>query len=43
MDTKGGRGSELNWETGIDICTLLICTKQITNEKLLYSSGNPTQ
>ena len=27
MDKKGERGSELNWEVGIDIYTLLICTK----------------
>ena len=29
------------WETGIDIYTLLILyTEQVTNEKLLYSTGN---
>ena len=46
MDTKGekqGRGGGgMNWETGIDIYTLL-CIKQITNENLLYSIGNSTQ
>ena len=32
------------WEVGIDIYTLLIlCIKQLTNEKLLYSTGNYTQ
>ena len=39
---KGGCGR--NWEIGIDIYTLLIlCVKQITNENLLYSTGNSTQ
>ena len=32
----------MNWEIGIDIYTLL-CIKQITNENLLYSTGNYTQ
>ena len=31
----------MNWEIGTDICTLLIlCINQITNEDLLYSTGN---
>ena len=34
----GGR----NWETGIDIFILLYI-KQVTNENLLYSTGNSTQ
>ena len=29
----------MNWEVGIDIYTLL-CIKYITNENLLYCSGN---
>ena len=29
----------MNWEIGIDIYTLL-CIKRITNENLLYSTGN---
>ena len=33
-----GRGG-MNWEIGIDIYTLLY-VKQITNENLLYSTGN---
>ena len=38
--SMGGR----NWETGVDMYTLLIiCIKQITNENLLYSTGNSTQ
>ena len=41
-DTKGGREGGMNWEIGIDICTLL-CIKWITNENLLYSTGNSTQ
>ena len=40
MDTKrgkwqGGGGGVMNWETGIDIYTL-ICIKWITNKNLLY-------
>ena len=31
----------MNWEIGIDIYTL--CIKKITNENLLYSTGNSTQ
>ena len=32
------------WEIGIGIYTLLIlCIKYITNENLLYSTGNSTQ
>ena len=31
----------MNWEIATDICTLLIlCINQITNEDLLYSTGN---
>lgn len=32
----------MNWEVGIDIHTPLFI-KKITNEKLLYSTGNSTQ
>ena len=32
-------GRRINWETGIDIYTLLH-VKQITNKNLLYSTGN---
>ena len=40
MDTSGGKwqgvgGGVMNWETGIDIYTL-ICIKWITNKNLLY-------
>ena len=31
MDTKGRRGGGMNWETGIDVYTLM-CIKQITNK-----------
>ena len=41
MDTKGEKGG-LNWEIGIDI-HILLCIKWITNENLLYSTGNSTQ
>ena len=35
-----GEGEGLDWETGIDIYTLLIlCINLITNENLLYNSG----
>ena len=39
---QGGSGGGINWEIGIDIYTLL-SIKQITNENLLYSTGNFTQ
>ena len=39
--TRPMRRGGMNWETGIDICTLL-CIKQITNESPLYSPGNCT-
>ena len=42
MDTKGRWGGGMIWETGIDIYKL-IYIKQITNEGLLYSTGNSTQ
>ena len=41
MDIKGVRRGGMNWETGIDIYTLL-CIKEITNENLLYSPRNST-
>ena len=41
MDTKGGKRVEKNLEVDIDIYTLLLlCIKQITDENLLYSTGN---
>ena len=40
--SRGRGGGGMNWETGIDICTLL-CGKQTTNENLLYSLGNSIQ
>lgn len=41
MDTKVERGVGMNWETGVDIYTLLIlCVKQITSENLLYGTGD---
>ena len=43
MDTKGGKwqggGGGMNWETGIDMYTL-ICIKWITNKNLLYKKIN---
>ena len=39
---KVERGGRMNWESGIGIYTLL-CMKRITNENLLYSTGNCTQ
>ena len=42
MDTKGGMGGGMNWEIGIDIYRLLYIT-WITNENLLYSTGNSAQ
>ena len=40
MVRKGG--SEINWEIGIDMYTLL-CITYITNENVLYSTGNATK
>ena len=38
---KDGRRSGVTWETGIDMCILLIRhIKQVSNESLLYSTGN---
>ena len=40
MDTRGGKGSEKNWETGTDIYTqLILCIKQITNENYWIAPG----
>ena len=40
--TKGWKEGGMNREMGTDIYTLL-CIKQVTNENLLYSSGNSTE
>ena len=43
MDPQGVLwGDGLNWETGIGVYTLLRI-KWITNENLLYTTGNSTQ
>ena len=48
MDTQGGKwrgrggGGVMNWETGIDIYTL-ICIKWTTNKNLLYKKINKIQ
>ena len=43
MVTRGQTvGGGINWETGIDVYTLLYI-KQRTNKDLLYSTGNSTQ
>ena len=45
MDTKGGKrqgwggGGVMNWETGIDMYTLM-CIKWMTNKNLLYKKIN---
>ena len=39
MVTGGKDRGGINWDTGIDIYTLLYI-KQITNKDLLYSTGN---
>ena len=38
----GGEGSEMDWEFGVSICKLLYL-ECISNEVLLYSTGNYTQ
>ena len=41
---QGGKGEGgMNWEIGIVYIYTLLCIKQITNENLLYSTGNYTQ
>ena len=35
----GGGGGVMNWEIGIDMCTLM-CIKWITNKNLLYQKIN---
>ena len=37
--SRWGRGSGMNWENEINMYALL-CIKYITNEKLLFSTGN---
>ena len=39
---QGEKEVGMNWETGIDIYTLL-CIKQIINKELPYSKGKSTQ
>ena len=45
IEQQGGKGrGGMNYEIGIDIYTLwILCTKQITNENLLCSTGTSTQ
>ena len=40
--TKGEKGEGINWEFGINICTLL-GIKQRNNKDLQYSTGNSIQ
>ena len=39
MWTEGGGRGEMNWEIGVDICTLP-CVKQIASRNLLYGAGS---
>ena len=45
LGSPGVQGDEgINWEIGIDTYPLLtLCIKWVTNENLLYSTGNSTQ
>ena len=36
---KGRERGEMNWEIGVDICTLS-CIKQIASRNLLYDAGS---
>ena len=39
MDIRGEKGGGMNWETGIDIYTLLVLyIKLMTDKDLLYST-----
>ena len=44
---RGEKRGGMNWEIGINIrkpnIYILLCIKQITDENLLYSTGNSTQ
>ena len=41
---RAKQGHWRSWEIGIDIYTqVILCVKQITNDKLLYSTRNLTQ
>ena len=41
---RGKQGDGRSWEIGTDIYTQVIpCINQITNDNLLYSTGNSTQ
>lgn len=41
---RAKQGHWRSWEIGIDIYTqVILCVKQITNDKLLYSTRNSTQ
>ena len=42
MVNQGKEKGEINWEIGIDMCTLLYI-KEITNKDTLYSIENSTQ
>ena len=36
----GGGGSEVGWEFGFSRCKLLLCLEWISNQILLYGTGN---
>ena len=40
---RESRGSRANWEIGIDCIYTTDTMYKISNESLLYSTGNPTQ
>ena len=42
MVNQGKERGEINWEIGIDMCTLLYI-KEITSKDILYSTENSTQ
>ena len=42
MVNQGKQRGKINWEIGIDMCTLLYI-KEITNKDTLYSTENSTQ
>ena len=43
MDTKRGRGAEMNWEVGLDTHTHCMYKTDTTNENPVYSTGNCAQ
>ena len=42
MVPKGRERGRMNWETASGMC-IALCTKEMTNENLVYGTGNSPQ